>query len=211
MIKFFCTALLVATLPLVAGSITTLYNTGVDDYGVLLPPGAPDPHYTVIPPNGYPSLASAYVLTDVFCSWDGCPNHTGWIGYVDADSQGAGFFTYQTTFDLTGFDPSTASLGIGWAADDYGSDVLLNGHSLGISDNVWWYLASYTVPSGNPYFLPGENTLDFIVYFDGNADGTKIALSGTADSSSAPEPGGAGLCAIAVAVLALLRRFRAAA
>ena len=40
-------------------------------------------------------------------------------------------YTYRTTFNLSGFDPTTASLTGQWAADNEGPNVLLNGISTG--------------------------------------------------------------------------------
>jgi hypothetical protein len=41
-------------------------------------------------------------------------------------------YIYETTFDVTGFDPSTVRLIGRWATDNEGVNILINGISTGI-------------------------------------------------------------------------------
>ncbi len=93
--------------------ITTLYNTGVDDNGVLLnngsPNGAVDPHYTIIsgPANFWGTGFSgglAYT-TAPLASWWKDPFVAEWVNPYPNGTKGplnaqSGTYSYQTTFYL---------------------------------------------------------------------------------------------------------------
>ena len=117
-----------------AGVISTLYNTGVDGLGTPLPNNTPEIHYALISgpdgntgvrvgdsTNGYP--IGPWVGDDAISAWIG-PN-----GDSVLDGS-AGNYDYQTTFDLTGFDPTTASILGQWAMDNSPVDILINGVSI---------------------------------------------------------------------------------
>jgi hypothetical protein len=97
---------------------------------------------------------------------------------------------YRQTFDLTGYDPSTAVLSLKMASDN-SSWVMLNGMDVNvaviqadISDtSVFEKLHPFTITSG---FVPGVNTLDIVVHNDYLPTGLLMELSGTADSVVAP-------------------------
>jgi hypothetical protein len=103
-------------------------------------------------------------------------------------SAGVGVFDYQTTFDLTGFLAKTASITGQYSTDNEMRDVLINGHSTGISNgptdvSQWGSWFSLSITSG---FQPGINTLDFLVNNDGGPGGFRAELTGTA--TAVPEP-----------------------
>lgn len=107
------------------------------------------------------------------------------------------FFVFRQTFDLTGFDASTASLSFRWAADDSGEGFAdrgswrpkfrLNGGDLVAGQ--WATGATYdlgltTTLTGG--FVAGENTLEFFVEGNGVTDG--FALQTVAFTAAVPEP-----------------------
>jgi hypothetical protein len=108
-----------------AGSIQ-VFNTGVNGSGVPLPNATVgDPHYTLIAvPTG--TTTEIQVLTSaggypVDGAWLGDNSISAWIGPNtdgDANGENPGLYTYQTTFDLTGFNFNTASLTGQWSADN---------------------------------------------------------------------------------------------
>ena len=72
-----------------------------------------------------------------------------------------GDYTYRTTFDLTGVDPAKFQLIGGWASDNVGLDIVLNGTSTGLQNTAQFpSLTAFTLTTG---FVSGVNTLDFIV------------------------------------------------
>jgi len=144
-----------------AGPITTLFGTGLDGSGNLLANGAVDPHYTVI---GGPSAPSAFVIGNPEAvPWVGNTATSQWISPAPSTLGGLGPFTYTTTFDLTGFDPSTAQISGFWSADDQG-EMFLNGNPVastpGVFSAPWNSLFAFNITSG---FIPGINTLSFFV------------------------------------------------
>jgi kynureninase len=145
--------------------ITTLFNTGVGATGVPLANNASDAHYkyTSVPPggpaalrvetsaNGYP--APYWSANDSLSAWIGPKTNTSLDGP-------AGNYTYETTFDLTGFQASTASITGGWSADNTGVDILLNGVSAGKTAINYATFSAFTLTNS---FISGLNKLDFIV------------------------------------------------
>jgi hypothetical protein len=131
----------------------TLFNTGVDNNGVLLAPGAVDPHYTLLGtspagPTAYvviPSPGSPFPIPPWFA--DGPASM--WIGplanedvFPTAANPGyGGVFDYRTTFDLTGFNPATAVITGGWSTDNHGVDILINGISTGFTTSDTQFLS----------------------------------------------------------------------
>ena len=117
-------------------------------------------------------------------------------------------YWYQTTFDLSGLIPSTASITGEWASDNCG-EIYLNwaatGQTTGALPNCLGVRHSFTLTAG---FVAGTNTLAFRVENlpgdTGNPTGILVSLSGTADH--APEPATLGLLSSGLLGLWLLRR-----
>jgi hypothetical protein len=60
-------------------------------------------------------------------NWFADTSTSAWIGPGHDESTAqdpGGYFTYTTTFDLTGFDPTTASLTGQWSTDDRVMDAI---------------------------------------------------------------------------------------
>ena len=131
----------------------------------------------------------------------GAPAGSQWIG-PNIDNMGqepAGNYDFQTTFSLAGLNPSTAKITALLAADNGIADIKLNGVSQGISGGGFGSLLGLTITSG---FLPGKNTLDFIVNNSGGPTALMVSESGTA--SPVPEP--SSLAVFGLAALAFCFR-----
>ena len=179
-----------------AATITSLYNTGVDNSGTVLANGTiGDPHYLLTSVPG--GTTNIRVLTSAngypIGPWRGDNTTSRWIA-PDSNSQvdgPAGDYTYRTTFDLTGFNASTAQINGLWTSDDGGVDIVINTTHLGSFSNVGLssFFTPFTISSG---FQSGINTLDFIIHNGSGPTGLRTELTGTADLSanptSVPEP-----------------------
>ncbi len=180
-----------------AGTVS-LFSTGVDDNGNLLAGGAVDPHYT--------AAGGATFVIDF-------PGALGWVGntassqWISADP-GAfeGSTTFTTTFDLTGFDPSSASISGQLSADD-GTLMFLNGNlvlddSFNGGNAPWSDFVPFSASSG---FVSGINTITFITPNSGGPGGLQVQILSAA---AAPEPGTILLLGIGVSALLVRRKLR---
>jgi hypothetical protein len=153
------------------------YGTGLGTDSTLLAGGATDRHYilsasadgnypgpdAIVVNDGYPIQAGAWLLNGPNSKWI-----APWANQNDGGTSGGGNiggnYTYQTTVNLTGQDVSKVQLKGGWAVDNTGVDILLNGVSTGATNNGFGVLTPFTIATG---LVAGTNTLDFIV---NNAD-----------------------------------------
>lgn len=154
--------------------IPGIFGTGLDASGALLPDGAVDPHYVLSASAdaNYPG-PDAVAITNVWPIQAGVwlPNgpYSRWIGASAAQRQDVdpaqgnapGLYTYQTTFNLAGYDLTKVHLTGGVAADNGVVDVLINGVSTGFTVAGFGALVPFTLPG--TALLPGANTLDIIV------------------------------------------------
>jgi hypothetical protein len=146
-----------------------VFGTGIGTNGQLLGAGEVDPHYTLVSSADFDWPGpEAYVVND------GWPIQAGvwllngpdskWIA-PQADQSGAagnaeGDYVYRTTFNLTGFDPSRIHLVGGWAVDNAGTDIVVNGTSTGITSPGFGQMTPFTITTG---LVAGENVLEFKV------------------------------------------------
>ena len=189
-----------------AAAITTLYSTGVDNAGNLLANAAVDGHYAVSPGGG------PFVI--------GNPGGIGWIGntagsqWISAAADtlaGGGPFTYTTTFDLTGYDYTTALVS-GDLASDNQATIYLNGNNVGSGPfGNWTFFSAFSITSG---FQAGINTLTFVVpnfTSPGGNDGpTGVQVHIRSATADLPEPGSLALGSLALILAVAASRRRAA-
>jgi ferric-dicitrate binding protein FerR (iron transport regulator) len=93
----------------------------------------------------------------------------------------AGRYVFSTTFDLTGFDPTTAKLHLAFAADDEVVEVRLNGQVIPVDavGTTNWYSVMHPIEL-DAGFVSAVNKLDVVVYNVSNEMGLKAELYGTA-------------------------------
>ena len=168
-------------------SIATLFNTGVDENHNALSPGVPDPHYllTVSAQSTPPPPAIPATVIQNHPAWLANDSLSSWIGPVNPGTADVapGEYRYRTTFDLTGFELSTAQILLSVAGDNRVNNVLINGVNTGIAfAGFTGFSPNYTLNSG---FVAGTNTLEFVAVNDAttpNPAGFRAKPSGTAQA-----------------------------
>ena len=161
----------------VRAKVAGLFNTGVDENGDALADGAVDPHYTLTV-NADSAATDAIVHDSTIFPIAGGPwmantPDSKWIApkFNTVDAAGLaineGRYVYSTTFDLTGVDIPSVVITGGWAMDNNGVSIRVNGESIGQSTSGFAVLTPFTITSENANLVDGINTLDFEVV---NAD-----------------------------------------
>ncbi len=186
-----------------ADAISGLFDTGVVYNNTTMV----DQNYTLVSaPAGYGYTTSAYVLSS---GWP-LPSSGPWVGNSTASqwivpsltsfndgllTHAVGPYTYETTFNLTGYNPATASITGQWSSDNEGLSITINGHLVPGTTNVGWYTGwtAFSIPSGSGFFLAGLNTLEFTVNNDynnpsnyGNPTGLNVQMTGTVSPVPVP-------------------------
>lgn len=170
-------------LPVVPG----VFATGVDAAGAALPDGEADPHYLlVVNPDGanevapvvhdgsvFPIVSGPWVPNTATAKWIAPQfNTSGSAGEASDAGAGPGTYVYRTTFNLTGFDPATAVLTGGWATDNRGASIRLNGVDTGLTNAAQFVqVTDFSLAAPAVSFLPGINTLEFLVVNEGQGVG----------------------------------------
>ena len=145
-------------------TLAGVYGTGVAADGTLLAAGAVDPHYTLVtsPDTDAPG-PDAIVVNDAWPIQSGVWMLNGpdskWIGSSATQGTGnaEGDYVYRTTADLTGYDLTRVQLVGGWAVDNSGTDILVNGVGTGFTSGGVGALSAFTITNG---LVAGKNTLD---------------------------------------------------
>ena len=167
-----------------------IFNTGVDANGDVVTGGTVgDEHYTLISdPNGtITGIKTATAISEGYPigPWLGDNSLSSWIGPNTDNLVGpGGVFTYQTTFDLSGLDHTTASILGRWATDDQGIDILINGTATGNTSASFGVFTDFTINSG---FIAGVNTLDFVVTNGHGPTGLRVEIT-NANAVAVDEP-----------------------
>jgi len=131
--------------------------------------------------------------------WIGAPAGSQWI--TEQNYPGNATIDYYTTFSLTDANASTVSISGEYAVDNNLVAVLLNGHSLGISDtggtdqgtyNGFGSLTTFTFggPADASYLnANGSNTMEFETYNGGDPGGLLVDFTAGTYSAQVPDSG----------------------
>ncbi|WP_343635340.1 PEP-CTERM sorting domain-containing protein [Roseateles sp.] len=204
-----------------AATIDGLVNTGAG-----LSAGAVDSHYSFsVIAGDSTGLSGSGHVTDgnqsPFPNWMSNSASSSWLiptatqsDVFDTGST-SGVFKWKLSFDLTGFDASSASFSGRWAADNNGT-VLLNGNVISTLTLQKGFLdwTSFTATTG---FVAGVNTLEFVVNniatAGGNFTGVRAEFLNTNVNKSVvlpavPEPKTYALMLAGLGALGFLARRR---
>lgn len=196
-----------------AAAISGLYNTGAG-----LSAGAQDTHYswTDIPfgtyQNGYVSLNGSFPIAG---NWMDNTPASSWL--TPGSSQGTsydpnvpGTYLWVTSFDLTGYDASSASFSARFAADN-SAVAYLNGKRIGESAGFTSW-SDFSASSTN--FVAGVNTLSFVVtnlaQNGGNPTGLRVEFL-SSNVTAVPEADTYALMMAGLGLMGLIARRKSVA
>ena len=170
-----------------SASSITVYGTGVDNNGNCLAGGSIDPHYMITAGPGTENGPINAIVVDA----GGLP--CGTVAQSNSLTPGGGVMTYTTTFDLSGYDPASASIAGTWDGDDSPVGVYLNGQEITWTWNTntcCYFWGDYSATSG---FVAGVNTLSFSIlqndnWYDYARIGEGTVTVQPLDTSAVPEP-----------------------
>ena len=175
--------------PLAARAQTTPANTGASGNVVA----GIDTKWQVSIDNGATWYNAPQVQNPPSPPWEPNTSAYSWISATSSGSGGGGNYFFRTFFDLSGFDPSSASLSFRCAIDNEiaGGYFSLNGGAYGGtcgsgSTTGFRFAGTQTINSG---FSSALNELRFHVTGDNTTDGLVVGdMSLDANASAVPEP-----------------------
>lgn len=166
-----------------------IFSIGVNASGGLLPLGSREVHFELF--SAPPDVAHVtYVMNSLPFGYVANTATSQWIG-PSANPFGQttlGGYVYRMSFDLGGFDPSTASVHLRLASDN-ASSIFLNGGDTGIAlssaTTSYETLHDFDITSG---FDTGVNVIDVHVHNDFSPTGIQLALTGEATPNGISAP-----------------------
>jgi hypothetical protein len=178
-----------------AAPIRTLFNSGVLDDGTLAPAGSTDLHFSATFQSSDPEDSGFLLISPVLVpsffpeTWVHNTSDSRWLWAVPPGSipnyTDPGSYHYVMQFDLTGYIPSSAVITGRWAANDFGLDMVVNGHSTGQTANPFTF-TNFTIDPN--MLVAGINVLDLPVRVEGvSPDGIQLQFT-QATANAIPEP-----------------------
>jgi hypothetical protein len=174
---------LLAIVPANAASITTLYNTGVNNLGVATTGSAADLHWTLA---GGPAYTGGVNGTFPIGPWVSDTATSRWVTPTRSarDANAVASYSYSTTFLLAGLSAASASFSGQFAADDTVTAIVLNGTTISAGGGGFSAYTAFASTGGS--FLAGTNTLTLVTLNSGGGPaGLHVEVAGTANTAGA--------------------------
>jgi hypothetical protein len=213
-----------------AARIATLFNSGVNSADVVLADNATDLHYASVPPlapydeldvpagntSGGSTFEGPGVVTRAsggfpIPPWVADTTASAWITPAGDSTGAGGNYFWETVFDLSGYDASTAVINGRWSSDNNGLDILVNGTPTGQTNpGQFAAYSGFTIPAN--LLLPTTNVLTFVVN-NGAGEANEVGPTGVRvefdqrEADVIPEPATLSLL-FAGGAAGLLRRRR---
>jgi len=206
-----------------ASPIPGLFNTGVDSSGVPLAAGVADLNWEVIaftdlggtslpgsiPVDPFvPTTPPAPWLADSADANGDVPSNSRWLSTnTSGQNIPAGFISFETTFDLSAFDASSANISGSFASDNTVSDVLVNGISTGDSGSNFLTWVPFSIDAA--LLNSGLNSIVFVSNNQGQTvspSGLRVDFNNPQATLLIPEPSSFALTSLCMMGLAGLRR-----
>lgn len=164
----------------------SFFNTGVDANGAVLAAGVADSHYALV--YSADGNGTTAVATTANAAWASDTSTAGWIGPGPdgGTSWSSGYYAYETTIDLTGYDATTAVFSGVIAGDDVMSIYLNRGGSAMFSGSGFSSATPFLINSG---FVSGVNQIDFVIYNNYGPTGLLVDDGRVTATAVTPEPG----------------------
>lgn len=158
----------------------TVHNTGVDSSDALVASGAATAFWSLsAQPSGAGYAAGSNPFRYHHPSYAADLPNAAWVSPSSSGIAGAGgFYTYSLAIDLTGLDPSTASITGRFSTDNDGSIGVNGGTAASLVFEEFRSLHAFSLTSG---FHAGINTIDLTV----NNGGDPTAFLVVFDSATA--------------------------
>lgn len=206
-----------------------LSNIGLRNTGVANVHGATDVNYTVrFGATEAAALAASASPTIIRTAptfpippWIANSTTSSWIGPSNATTHTPGFYVYETTFNLTGYQANQVAIGGRFSVDNRITKVLLNGQIVPgvnylppanvVDGQLYKNWKNFALPVGSG-FLSGLNSLVFVTENltgnTGNPTGLRVEYLAAASSAPLiPEPSSALLFTLGAPLVGLnLRR-----
>jgi hypothetical protein len=161
----------------------SVYNTG---QGAAAGNGQADANYSIAASDFGASGQAQTYYNPAYAAENA---NSRWVSYSGSPFSGGGYTTFQTSFDLTGYDIASAVLSGNWGVDNEGV-ILLNGVQIAsLSGTVYENFNQLHAFGASSGFLQGLNTLQFVVHDTGVPMAFRTDnMSLTANLSAVPEP-----------------------
>lgn len=177
-----------------------LFSTGINSGGTTIATGSQDPYWVwqQASPAAYPNIVltgspnDTYVPTSEFVDWQAdVANQYHWVSSTSDAAGNGGYSLWSTTFDLTNYDPTTATISFKCVADNVFIRILLNGVA-STTAACGDYSTDYKFGQDNTFssgFVAGDNTLSIFTTGDGQTDGILFDVENAQAVYTAPTTG----------------------